>query len=578
MTPYRCLRSLRFFRFMMTSGALSALSLLAGAQSPPKSDAITGRVIGDDGNPIVNASVSAIESEARGANRIQRAGATDDEGNFRLTKLPPGLYSVSASAEGYLSASMRATESAFQQGDRYFRPGASLTITLKKGGVITGRVTNTEDRPVVAVPVSLEIARDEYDRPRSSTYVAKEGWTDDRGVYRFFGLRPGSYLVRAGGRGRQDRGPSAFDSDTPTYYPSATREAATEVRVHAGEEANGIDIRYRGERGHSIRGVVAGAGAADITRRPSLSVINLPSRSVVGHTDTRVEDKSFKFEFEGLPDGEYELIARRSTSDEEDGAASTPHRVTIKGADINGIELRLIPYSSLSGRFVLASDSADCQIQNRRQVTDVALILHRNGAAEPESSQWRPDQQGEFMIRGLGAGRYRLGAWLPHMEWYLRAVTTPGTAPAQRPTDVSRQGLTLRPGERKTGLIMTVAEGAVYLTGKVIPAAEGASLPSRLRVYLVPAEAASADDALRYAEADVERNGRFVMRHLAPGRYWLLAREAPDEERFEWLSPWAAWDAASRAKLLREAGAAKVEIELQACKRAMDQTLRYEPR
>jgi hypothetical protein len=125
---------------------------------------------------------------------------------------------------------------------------------------------------------------------------------------------------------------------------------------------------------------------------------------------------------------------------------------------------------------------------------------------------------------------------------------------------------------------MTVAEGAAYIRGKVIPASEGASLPARLRVYLVPAEPASADDALRYAEADVFDNREFLMRHLAPGRYWLLARQAPDEEVSERLSPRIAWDATSRAKLLREAREAKVEIELKPCQRVRDQLLRYESR
>jgi hypothetical protein len=175
----------------------------------------------------------------------------------------------------------------------------------------------------------------------------------------------------------------------------------------------------------------------------------------------------------------------------------------------------------------------------------------------------------------LEAGRYRLGAWLPHNEWYLRAISAPGPAPAQRPIDVSRQGLTLQPGKLKTGLIVTVAEGAALLSGKVISAVEGAGLPTRLRVYLVPAEAGSADDALRYAEDDVRSDGRFIIRHLAPGRYWILARPAPDEEPSERLSPWAAWSAESRSKLWREARAGKVEIELRTCQHVMDLTLRY---
>jgi hypothetical protein len=124
---------------------------------------------------------------------------------------------------------------------------------------------------------------------------------------------------------------------------------------------------------------------------------------------------------------------------------------------------------------------------------------------------------------------------------------------------------------------MTVAEGAALLVGRVIPA-EGAQLPTILRVHLVPAEPASADDALRYAETAVDSNGSFGMRHLAPGRYWLLARPAPDEESSKASPRPAAWSAESRAKLWREARAAKVEIELQACQRVMDYVLRFEPR
>src|SRR5262249_41120678 len=438
-----------------------------------------------------------------------------------------------------------------------------------------GRVTDAEDRAVVAVLVSLEYVREADDRPRNPPDVAREEWTDDRGVYRFYGLQPGSYLVRAGGRGRQDRWASAFDSDAPTYYPSAPRENATEVRVGAGEEARGIDIRYHGERGHAIHGVVA--GAADFNRRPYI-MLNRPPGPQIGFTYSRVEDQSLKFDFEGLPDGEYELIAGRTVSDEDDGASSSPRRVTIKGADVNGIELRLTLFGSLSGRFILAADSADCQIQQRRRLADASLILFNDDATQRGNMPDRRNQQGEFAIRGLEAGRYRLAASLPHTEWYLRAITQPGPAPANRPVDVSRQGLTLQPGERKTGLVVTVAEGAAFLGRKVISSNEGASLLTRLRVYLVPAESASADDALRYVETEVESNGRFTMRHLAPGRYYLLARHASDAKSSKAQPRPAAWSAENRAKLRREAKAAKVEIELQACQRVTDYVLRYEPR
>jgi protocatechuate 3,4-dioxygenase beta subunit len=568
---------MRSFRFVTLLVALSGLALIGAAQqSPmaPKTDAITGRVIDENGNPLAYARVYAENPEDRGPNRIPHYTITDDEGYFRLTGLPPVDYYLSASAGGYLSTAVFATEHPAQPNDRHFRPGASVTITLKKGGVITGRVTNAEGRAVVAAPLTLEYARDENDRQRPTTSVQTEGWTDDRGVYRFFGLQPGSYLVCAGCGGRQRRGVTAFDSDAPTYYPSSARENATEVKVGAGEEATGIDIRYRGERGHAIRGVIP--GPADPNRRPYV-MLKSPGAQA-GFTDSNVEDRSLKFNFEGLPDGEYELTAGRGVSGEDDGATLPPRRVAIKRADVNGIELRLIPLGSLSGQLILVTDSADCRIQQRKRLSDISPILFRDDGTQRGFMIDRPSQQDAFSIRAVEAGHYRLAANLPHIEWYLCAITQPGQAPANKPVDVSREGFTLQPGERKTGFIVTVAEGAAFLSGKVISSNEGASLPTQLRAYLVPAESASADDALRYVETEVESNGRFTMRHLAPGRYYLLARPASDAESSEAQPRPAAWSAENRAKLWREARAAKVEIELRACQRVTDYVLRYEPR
>jgi carboxypeptidase family protein len=574
-----------FFRFAMIGISLASsgpmLTALAQQAPAPSSEAsaITGRILGDDGRPLVNAKVSANEVDARGPNRISRTAAANDEGKFRLTKLPPGIYMVSASAEGYLSMTVNATERPAKPDDRYFRPGASVNITLKKGGVITGRVTNNEDQGVVAVQVSLEYVRSDFDRPVAAASVMYEGWTDDRGIYRIFGLVPGSYLVRAGGRGQQARGISAYDSDAPTYHPSATRETATEVRVRAGEEVTDIDIRYRGERGYTISGTIS--GDPDLHRLPYVWLTRVDSGLQAGAANARAEDQSLTFKIEGIPDGEYELRARRQGADEDDGAASSPRRVMIKSADLKGIELRLIRLSSLSGRVALAAGPAACQPQQRRRLMDVSLVAYRDGATEREPPQERPDQQGEFVLRELEAGRYRLAVRLYHEDWYLRAITLPGSAPVgQRPVpliDVPRQGLTLLPGERTTELTVTLSEGAAHFSGVVVPAGEAARLATRFRVHLVPAETAAADDVLRYAATNAGKNGSFALRNLAPGRYWLLTQVVPDDDSLDLPPPPTAWDAAERLRLRREAEAGKVEIVLQACQRVTGYRLRYSP-
>ena len=59
---------------------------------------------------------------------------------------------------------------------------------------------------------------------------------------------------------------------------------------------------------------------------------------------------------------------------------------------------------------------------------------------------------------------------------------------------------------------------------------EEARLPAKLVVHLVPAEPASADDVLRYAEVVAGRHGAFEFKNIAPGKYRLTARVAPDDE------------------------------------------------
>src|SRR5262249_60112122 len=112
-------------------------------------------------------------------------------------------------------------------------------------------------------------------------------------------------------------------------------------------------------------------------------------------------------------------------------------------------------------------------------------------------------------------------------------------------------GVALRAGEKLGGLTVTVASGAASLSGKVVAGAEGTRLPSRVRVHLPPADAADAGDPLRYAEAIVRPNGVFALNNIAPGKYWLIARAAPDDETSDRPAATIAWSARERAKVRR---------------------------
>ena len=196
-----------------------------------------------------------------------------------------------------------------------------------------------------------------------------------------------------------------------------------------------------------------------------------------------------------------------------------------------------------------------------------------------------PNEKGEFALRDLEAGRYRITANLPDGGWRIRAITQPGQpgAGSAKPSagaakslvDVSRNGIAIRPGEKLSGVEITIAEDAATLNGRVVPAKDGAKLPPSLRAHLIPAEATSADDVIRYAETTVRNDGSFEFKSIAPGKYLLYARQIDEKEAGDDQSRPAAWDAIERAKLRREAIGAKSEIELQPCGRMQDYVLRF---
>jgi hypothetical protein len=193
-------------------------------------------------------------------------------------------------------------------------------------------------------------------------------------------------------------------------------------------------------------------------------------------------------------------------------------------------------------------------------------------------------EKGEFTVYNLEANRYFLEPRLPNENWYVKTITGPAStaAPARgvatrgAPTsDISRNGIALKDGEKISGVTVTIADGAAGVSGKVTPATEGSRLPARLRVHLVPAEATAANDVLRYAEVFARSNGSFLFSNIAPGKYWLIARAAPDDEMNDRPAPPVAWDANGRAKLRKEAETMKIEVELKPCQRVLDQVVKH---
>jgi hypothetical protein len=454
-----------------------------------------------------------------------------------------------------------------------------------KGGVITGKVTTATDEAVPGLMIKAIRVRDAAGKPLSaSTYRRR---TDDRGIYRLFGLPPGTYLICTDGTavGFSFEADEQIE-DAPVYYPAGTRETAAELAVASGEELANIDIRYCAERGRYVSGKVIGTSGGygiNVYLKPVGSEVTLASEWMQIR-ERKVED-GIAFQLRGVADGEYELTADRRNGDDE-GGFSNPRRISVRGTDVTGVELRLISYGSITGKLQLAEDKppqinsaktpaadACAEIPKRKSLFEETTVgLH------PEEKFLRneslrvafPARQGDFTIRYLTAGRHRFQSQWPNEDWYLRAITLPD-ARTKRTLDLGRIGLGLKAGEKLSGINVVIGTGAARLTGRVKAPEKSAAL---FRVHLIPVEKEATDDVLRYAETETGSDGAFTLRQLAPGKYWIVARtsEAASERPLP-----LAWNQAERAKLRRAAETANIMVELQPCQRMKDYVLNYAP-
>jgi hypothetical protein len=525
--------------------AVLILSITAAAYRSPsgRAGSITGRVLAD-GQPL---SFATIHAKSVGESTGDRISTTDKEGNFQFIDLSSGVYTINASSPGYVDLDADEEENRKR---RYYRAGDFAVINMIKGGVITGTVTDRNGGPVIAVGVRAFRVRNIDGGPVGKIKEGNEQLTDDRGIYRLYGLRPGIYLINACNAGIFQDSSSAYEDDIPTYYPSATRAAAKEVTVRAGEEVTGIDIQYRGEPGHSISGKIeSGSNSGTV----NIFLIHSSTNAFEAVAEVDLDEPDRSFAFHGVPDGEYELYAVHA-KEKGDKTANT-HRVTVKGTDVTGVNLRLLPLGSISGRMVISIRKPDQRIAcsgSREELLNDAVILAKRDEKPvlKDSSDATPNNKGEFSLKNLKEGRYRIETELPGENWYVQSITMHKSSPGD--------GIQLKTGEKMTGLLITLDEGAAGLRGKVLAS-------ERLKIYLVPEEREQADNWLRYMEAITE-SGQFRFSNIAPGRYLIIARPATKENPITWSRE-------GRTLLRKEAEAAKTLIELPHCARIADYVL-----
>jgi hypothetical protein len=288
---------------------LSLLAHSVAAQAPsnkPSGCTVRGEVLQEPGDKPIRKADVQLSPLSQDESTVYSA-ATDAEGKFIISDIPPGRYRLSAERIGLLLIDKK---SRTIQGQTLSLKSAeeatNLVLRMQPAGAITGKVLDRDRDPIPWASVMAT----RY--PGRSGERARSAEANDQGEYRIALLPPGRYLVAALSTGdasdemvRAEPKGEAKDKTTEirsytTYCPgTADRNQAALVEIHAGDE---IPLAINMVFGPDDKDQpVAGATVVVIP--------DAPRRKRLDRYQSDTTDEQGRFKLHGLATGEYNVIA-----------------------------------------------------------------------------------------------------------------------------------------------------------------------------------------------------------------------------------------------------------------------------
>ncbi|MEK7831828.1 MAG: carboxypeptidase-like regulatory domain-containing protein [Acidobacteriota bacterium] len=493
------------------------LTAFVKAQVPPKEGTATvAGVVTLKGEPARNVSVALQPTGQYNQKEAQRA-KTDDAGRFRFERVKAGRYMLGALAPGFVAPSEN--QSGIQGKTINVADGenAEAEIALRPGGVITGRVTDSRGNPVVGE--AIELARlNEQGKPES-LWLGPNGMfygTDDRGIYRIYGLPAGRYLVSIGFEQR----PNSITMTTKrvlypkTYYPNtATTADAKIVKVGEGQEVTGIDISAGTVRkNYDVAGRLTyaenGQPAANVEIGYGVIASSGNSIGPSARNDFRT-NAAGEFRLQNILPGKYVAFAQ---PEKGENTYSDTARFEIADADVEGLELKLHRGGTISGTALITGTNDPAVLGKLAAIQFLTTVKSQNLAVPNFNNRISISANGSFVVKGLAPGRVVL------FLAYNPALPTFTILQIERDGVPQPDGIELGADEQISGVRVVIAYGKGVIRGQV--QIVGGTIPSSILLRAYVRQPGSGLTAGSPSTIDVR--GQFRIENLPLSEYELV--------------------------------------------------------
>jgi uncharacterized protein (DUF2141 family) len=503
--------------------------------------------------------IRRVQVTLNGGDVTNVLAVTGDDGRFTFRQLPAGRYTLTAARAGFVNAAFGATRPERAGTPIALRDGqqlSNLTISMMRGGVISGIVTDETGAPARDVRVrAIAVARPSASGQRTFRFSLGQGEpVDDRGAFRVFGLPPGDYVIvatpgRSGApvpetdeaefqralqqvRSSAAAVPTAAAASPSTgagaiFFPGVLAAAdARLVRVGPAEDVTGINFAVRPVPFTRVSGVLTmpdGRPAEGVQVR----LVALSGVPLVGLIlpSPGLTDRTGRFTVAGLPPGPYALMVT--------WPPTSPTAPT-------SVEAQLPLWASRE--FVADGHDVDASLQLRRGARVAGMLTFESqGGQKPPADFSRVrvtmqqvlgegeyalfglpatlDASGSFVFNGATPGRYRFQVTTPggtpaNPVWFVTSATLNGRDLIDTPLVVSDADL--------AGVEVTLTDRPSMLNG-ALQDASGQPAPEYSLVAFPKDRALWVGRTPRIQQTRPAADGTFAFRGLLPGEYLVSA-------------------------------------------------------